>query len=206
MTELQSIDFVQTEIVPRTWRLTDANVTDWCRAVKRVPTIEQCRAIVLGIVDDPRIERLTLREFQIRSRGAAPRHKNNALMESYDGYLRCVEPPASHPEWAGREWVTIIPGAICTRSREAGEYVSRLAAEIQAREGGRWRGVLAITSGVSSDGLCGGAALRAAEEAILGGPDTPGRRFLQRIGRTTTSDQAARARELATVAVQGVVS
>lgn len=43
----------------------------------------------------------------------------------------------------------------------------------------------------------------AVEQRILAGPDTPGKRFLQRIGRTMTSNQADRTREMATAAMGG---
>jgi hypothetical protein len=43
----------------------------------------------------------------------------------------------------------------------------------------------------------------AVEQQILAGPDTPGRRFLQRIGRTATQSQADRTRQMAAAAMGG---
>lgn len=194
MTELQSLGFVQTEIVPRTWRLTDVNVTDWARAVKRVPSVEQARAIVLDIIDDPKVGKLTLKDFQRRTCGASRRARPDSLVEPYEGAVRCLTAPASHPEWEGRQWAVVIPGAICTRTREARAWVDARAAEIQDREGGRWCGVLART--VDDDGLCGRAAMAEAERRILAGPDTPGRRFLCRLRTAAPGSRDAQLRRV----------
>jgi hypothetical protein len=67
--------------------------------------------------------------------------------------------------------------------------------------GGEW--ILLIVSGVRTAAPMQRSVgtAHAVEQQILAGPDTPGRRFLQRIGRATASDQATRTRELATAAM-----
>lgn len=129
-------------------------------------------------------------------------------------YVRCVEPPAAHPEWKDKEWLRLDDPAMCLNHNEScwrDDYdklrqrwlnaANRIARKIMANEGGVWVGrVRDASNDPRPDRVLSRVDREAADKHILNGPDGPGRRFLADLrGKPDAGKLAALAASLKSV-------
>ena len=97
-------------------------------------------------------------------------------------YVECCE----HPDVrrAGLRYGVFTPSNYTHEQQMTA--AENLREQIIAREGGEW--LTRRVAPVGDDGLSGDAAKQRAEELILAGPDTPGKRFLQSLTGELTLD------------------
>lgn len=100
----------------------------------------------------------------------------------YVPWVLCLTAPEDHPDWQGQEWVRLdsFENAKCTDRLYVGDYVHKIAMELEKQYGGQWSGVVRPSGQLprSQPALFGEKARIWAESHILNGPDSPGRRYL----------------------------
>jgi hypothetical protein len=181
MTNVEVSEFIESEIAARyKTGLNDTQRGDWIRAVWKAGDLEVARAIIRVLVEDPD-STLSIKAFY-RCLKARTKKRQIALPPRYDAWVRCLEAPPAHPTWQDREWFRTES---FRRSNQASkryvtEYAAAIAAEIQAREGGHWCGIVKEPDDTQVPPYDPEARTQA-EAHILDGPDGPGRRFLLRL-------------------------
>jgi hypothetical protein len=123
--------------------------------------------------------------------------RKQAICE-YTIYVLCLEAPAAHPGWVGKQWFRVDPTPWGLLSHNAGNHAwcvnaaEWIAGQIQEREGGVWTGVTRDCAGdPMPDQPMMNADILGCRRHILDGPDGPGRRFLLRHGEVAPVDHVA---------------
>ncbi len=180
MTNAEAAQLVNTEIRTRYKTLNDTQFGDWVYAVQ-YHTVTSAIQIIHDLVQHPELT-LTLKAFkrlawERRSKQTA-QHKE---FPGYDAWIRCIEAPADHPTWAGREWFRTdgFRRNDCGNAEYVRQFASDIAHEIQIKYGGAWCGVVKPLDNTPYSGPLTSAQRSAeAQRLILDGPDSPGRRWL----------------------------
>lgn len=191
MTKAEVLQFVELEIAGRYRKISDAARSDWVRAVWKAGSIELAREIIRGLVDDPNAtlnSKAFLGQLKHCRRGETPKEQAPA----YVPWILCVQAPADHPSWLGREWVRMVPSADAADKLVVGSIANAAANEAQERHGGVFVGSCRPVGQLPPNHpvLPSKEASEWVREHVLDGPDSPGRRiFLQRqsISAATTA-------------------
>lgn len=182
MTYTEAIAFVENEIRPRYKALNDTQCGDWVSVAQAVET-QLARQIVHELVHDPE-KGLNLKDFKRLAWKRRPKIERETIeAPAYDACVRCIEAPPEHPDWEDREWFRTegFMRARCGDKKYVSDYAAEEAGRIQAREGGRWCGVVRCVDSVPYAGLLTRAQRsQAATVHIVNGPEGPGRRFFLR--------------------------
>jgi len=183
MTRIEFNQFVADDMKGRwpKWDATDAILEDWW-SVLRYHSIDVARSAVQEhrVSDRARVFEPIIGAVVniLRRRGRGP----VAEVERFDPWIRCLEPPAEHPDWAGKEWYRT--DGFRRNDNHDKAYVAQVASDIAAlveqREGGRWCGVVRPLNQPPEDQpqLQGRQAREWAEDHVRNGPEGPGRRWL----------------------------
>jgi len=184
MTRIEFNEFVAQELRGRwpKWDPTEAMLGDWW-SLLRYHSVDVARSVVQehrisekARVFEPLIG-VVARALRNRRRGPV------AEIVRYDPWIRCLEAPADHPDWAGQEWVRLdaFRRSCAADKAYVVQYAGDVAAIVQQREGGRWCGVCRPDGQIpqGQPELHGQEAQDWAIEHIRNGPDGPGRRWLK---------------------------
>lgn len=185
MTRIEFNAFVEDHLKGRwrKWEPTPALLDDWY-AILRYHSVE----VVVGVIQahfcsskasyfEPKIHEVSSLLAQRRRSPTAGQD-----IPIYIPWVRCLEAPADHPDWVGREWLRseYLFSGEANSQRKVGEAATRAARDIQQAHGGKWCGV------VRPDGqlpdyhpdLPKHDAREWTQKYVLDGPDGPGKRFV----------------------------
>ena len=189
MNRIEFAEWFDAEVRSRwpNWRVNSCIVGDWFTALHRYDVTVLTEVVRQHKIRDdparPRIKQVhaLARTRAIADRPATPQQETNVFIE-------CLKAPPGRPNLVGlRKGVYVYPPARQSDAdyvRAAAEWMCRRHEEIY---GGHWISV--VTQPPTDDGLRGEPARRKAYENILNGPDTPGKRWLQRyLGRKSDPD------------------
>lgn len=193
MTQMEFETFVSDDLKGRwpKWEPSPAILSDWYDLL-RYHSVEGCRQAVrdhkgsaTAIAVEPKIH-----EVRKLLRAAEVRRVAVDLATPLVPWVRCVEAPADHSEWQDREWVRLehrMTSCIANH-RHVAEAASRAAADIQAKHGGKWCGVVRPDGQLPAgfDRLSDAEARAQVRRDILDGPDGPERRFVLGLSRGQT--------------------
>lgn len=105
----------------------------------------------------------------------------------YTIYVLCLEAPAAHPDWAGKQWVRLDPTPWGIVGHNTGNHAwcvnaaGWIAKQVQECEGGQWRGVVrSCAHDQAPERSLTADEVQGTIQHILDGPDGPGRRFVLR--------------------------
>jgi len=186
MTKLEFEEFFLNDLKGRwpKWDPTPAMLEDWF-SILRYHTPDVAKQAIqehrLGDKStrwEPQLRDVKKRLWQLSKRAGS----DDVLGTTYFAYVRCLEPPAGHPEWQDEEWLSLerFERSRATDKRYVASYAERRAAAVQQEEGGRWCGVVR-PDGQMPPGfptLEKEEARQCVEQHCRNGPNTAARRYL----------------------------
>jgi len=201
MNDSQATAFVETEIAPRYKTLNDTQVADWVRSLRPLDlSLAVLVAHELAIDPDLPFNIKAFRKLAWQRKPKIDRQPPDP--PGFDPYIRCLQPPANHPDWQDQERFRSegFRRADCGRKQYVAEYAEKQAKYAQTIHGGRWCAVVRPIENTPYSGpLNQTDRAAAAEKHILNGPDGPGKRFLltrqTKTLQPTLADGTAPARE-----------
>lgn len=108
-----------------------------------------------------------------------------ASLATYSVYAVCLEAPAAHPDWQGKQWLRLdpTPWGLISHNQANKAFCERaagwIAERVQEKEGGLWVGKIRnCRDDPQPEKPLSADEMRGLDTHVLNGPDGPGRRWL----------------------------